>query len=66
VNKLGAELMFKGGDVFADGRLTHSTLPRGSGEALFFDHSDEYLHRIEPVHTAFLFLYGMIAFAQSA
>jgi hypothetical protein len=47
VNQLGAEFIFKGGDLFADGRLTNSTLLCDSGEALFFNYRDENLHCIE-------------------
>ena len=52
MNKLGAELMFKGGDLFAHSRLTNSTLLCDSGEAPFFNYSDEHLHCIEFVHKA--------------
>jgi hypothetical protein len=53
VNQFGAELIFKGGDLFADGRLTDSTFFRDSGEAAFFRYSDEHLHCIEFVHDSF-------------
>ena len=52
MNQFGAELIFKGGDLFADGRLTNSTFLCDSGEAPFFNHSDEHLHCIEFVHTS--------------
>src|SRR6202049_1194458 len=51
VNELSAELILKGGDLFADGRLTNSTFLCDSGEAPFFYHSDENLHCIESIHT---------------
>src|SRR6476660_2730913 len=47
VNQLGAEIVLKGGDLFADGRLTNSTLLCDSGEAPFFNHPNENLHCIE-------------------
>ena len=52
MNKFGAELIFKGGDLFADGRLTNSTFLCDSGEAPFFNYSDEHLHCIQFVHTS--------------
>src|SRR5712675_2917791 len=59
VNKFGAELIFEVGDLFADRRLTNSTLLGDSGEAPFFNHSDEHLHCIEFVHSSLLFLCGL-------
>ena len=50
MNQLGAELIFKGGDLFADGRLTNSTFLCDSGEAPFFNYPHENLHCIEFVH----------------
>jgi hypothetical protein len=50
VNKLGAEIFFEGGDLFADRGLTNSTFSRDSGKVPFFDYSDEHLHRIQFVH----------------
>jgi hypothetical protein len=50
VNQLGAEFIFKGGDLFADGRLTNSTFLCDSGEAPFFNYPHEDLHCIEFVH----------------
>src|ERR1700731_4132183 len=50
VNELSAELILKGGDLFADGRLTNSTFLCDSGEAPFFSYADENLHCIEFVH----------------
>ena len=41
VNKLGAEFIFKGAHLFADGSLTNSTFLCDSGEAPFFNYSDE-------------------------
>src|SRR5260370_23431510 len=52
VNQFGDELIFKGGDLLADGRLTNSTFLCDSGEAPFFNYSDEHLHCIEFVHTS--------------
>jgi hypothetical protein len=51
VNQFCAEFVFKGGDLLADGRLTDSTFLCDSGEAPFFNHSDENLHCIESIHT---------------
>src|SRR5207249_5537936 len=51
VNQFCAELVFKGGDLLADGRLTNSTFLCDRGEAPFFNHSDENLHCIEFIHT---------------
>jgi hypothetical protein len=42
-----------------DGRLTNSTLFRDGGEASFLNCSDERLQRIQSVHIASPFLYGM-------
>lgn len=50
MNKFGAELILKGCDLFTDSGLANPTFFRDSGEAPFFDDSDEYLHRIEFVH----------------
>src|SRR5437899_2915135 len=61
VNQFCAELVFKGGDLLADGRLTNSTFLCDRGEAPFFNHSDENLHCVEFIHTTSLFLYGMDA-----
>ena len=52
VNKFRAELIFKSGDLLADGRLTNSTFLCDSGEAPFFNDSDEHLHCVEFVHTS--------------
>src|SRR6266403_1000192 len=52
VKKFGAELIFKGGDLFADSRLADSTFLRDSGEAAFFNYPDEHVHCIESVHTS--------------
>src|SRR3984893_3114244 len=51
VNEFGAEFIFKGGDLFAHSRLTNSTFLCDSGEAPFFNYSDEHLHCIEFVHS---------------
>jgi hypothetical protein len=51
VNEFGAELILKGGDLLADGRLTNSTFLCDRGEAPFFNYSDENLQGIEFVHT---------------
>ncbi len=51
MNQLGAKLVFEGGDLFADGRLTDATFFRDSREATLFDHPDEHLHCVEFVHT---------------
>jgi hypothetical protein len=48
VNQFGAELIFKSGDLFADGRLTDSTFLCDRGEALFFNYSDKQMYRAEP------------------
>src|ERR1700693_2315043 len=58
-NQFCAEFIFKGGDLFADGRLTNSTFFRDSGETPFFNYTYEHLHSIQSVHTASLFFYGM-------
>src|SRR5882724_10366961 len=58
MNEFGAELIFKGRDLLTDSGLTNPTFFRDSGETPFFDNSDEYLHRIEFVHIASLFLWG--------
>jgi hypothetical protein len=50
VNQFGAELIFKGGDLLADGGLTNATFLCDRGEAPFFNYSDENLQRIEFVH----------------
>src|SRR5260370_6370686 len=55
--------MLKGWDLFTDSGLSNHPFFRDSGEAPFFDDSDEYLHRIEFVHIASLFLYGMYCIA---
>src|SRR6266403_4016340 len=52
VNKFCAELIFKGGDLLADGRLTNSTFLCDSRETPFFNYSDEYRHCIDFVHTS--------------
>jgi hypothetical protein len=51
MNQFGAELVFEGGDLFADGRLTDATFFRDSRKAPFFDYPDEHLHCVEFVHT---------------
>jgi len=50
LNEFGAELIFKGGNLFAHSRLTDSTFLCDSGEAPFFNYSNEHLHCIEFVH----------------
>jgi 3-oxoacyl-[acyl-carrier protein] reductase len=50
VNEFRAELILKGGDLLAHGRLTDSAFLCDSGEAPFFNYADEHLHRIESVH----------------
>jgi hypothetical protein len=53
VNQFCAELIFKSGDLLADGRLTDSTFLCDRREAPLFNYSDEHLHCIEFVHTYF-------------
>ena len=50
MNELGTELILKGGDLLAHGRLTDSAFLCDSGEAPFFNYADEHLHRIEFIH----------------
>ncbi len=51
MNEFGADLIFKGGDLFADSGLTNPAFLCDSGEAPFFNYSDEHLHCIEFVHS---------------
>jgi hypothetical protein len=59
VKEFGAELFFKGRDLFTDRGLTNPAFFRNSREAPLFDYSDEYLHRFEFAHIASLFLEGL-------
>jgi len=51
MNEFGAEVIFKGGDLFAHSGLTNPAFLRDSGETPFFNYSYEYLHCIEFVHS---------------
>jgi hypothetical protein len=51
VDQFGAEFILEGRDLLADCRLTDSAFLCDSGEAPFFNDSDERLHCIEFVHT---------------
>ena len=54
VNQFGAELIFKGGNLLADRRLTDSQFPGNGGEAPSFHDPDEYPHRVQLIHSGLL------------
>ena len=51
MNKFRAELIFKGGDLLADGGLTNSAFLCDRREAPFLNYADEHLHCVEFVHS---------------